>query len=186
MTLCSNYRKWVKIGKKKNSKIKFKYYDNYGLEEHKRNLIVNINNREYIYPPKAGVIIFNSNFDKVLMVLNNYNPYNMKWGLPKGHLDIKDYSFEDCASRELKEETGITLNIDKNDKFIKINNTRYYIYVLFENIINDLMPIDDKEIFRCEFKSIEFIPTLNINKESHTILTKKINYCVNNAKMIKL
>ena len=190
MTLCNdiiNQNQWTKINKrnkKKNNNIKIKYYDNYGEKESKRNLIVNINNREYVYPPKAGTIIFTTDFSKVLLVLNNYNPYNMKWGLPKGHLDKTDDSFEECASRELMEETGIKINISKDDKFIKINNTKYFIYVLDKDIINNLRPLDTNEIFRCEFKPIEYVPTLNLNKESITVLTKKIKYCTNNAKVI--
>ena len=52
-------------------------------------LYVTIGDRTLKYPPKAGIMLFNSTFDKILMVKNNYHPYPkcQKWGYPKGHLE---------------------------------------------------------------------------------------------------
>ena len=77
----------------------------------KRTLIVTINGEEHVYPPKAGVILFNKNLNKVLIVKSRgYYNSGTRWGLPKGHLENNELPNE-CAMRELYEETGIKINI---------------------------------------------------------------------------
>jgi len=101
-----------------------------------RTLVVTIKGVDHIYPPKAGVIIFNSAMDKILTVKNRGYGHESKWGIPKGHLDPEELPYQ-CAMRELWEETGIKLTIDQKAKnFIKkINNTVYYIYKLDEKLV---------------------------------------------------
>ena len=62
------------------------------------------------YPPKSGVVLFDSFFQQVLLVKNNYgDSKTSKWGLPKGHLE-KNESFIDGGHREFHEETGLYIN----------------------------------------------------------------------------
>jgi 8-oxo-dGTP pyrophosphatase MutT (NUDIX family) len=74
----------------------------------------------------AGCIILRE--DKVLLVLNKLSN---KWGFPKGHADAADKFLYRTALRELKEETGVTLekgNLSKG--CIKRNNTYYFVVVV--------------------------------------------------------
>ena len=79
---------------------------------------------------KAGGIIFNSSLSKVAMILNkdSYIKGECKWGLPKGHLK-KGESIYNGAKREIKEETGLTINLKKKNRCIKINDCYYYIII---------------------------------------------------------
>jgi 8-oxo-dGTP pyrophosphatase MutT (NUDIX family) len=64
----------------------------------------------------AGGVVFNYNHD-ILMIFRRG-----KWDLPKGKLD-KGETVEQCAVREVEEETGLT-NIDLGKKI----TTTYHIY----------------------------------------------------------
>jgi len=59
---------------------------------------------------KAGCVVFSEdNPNKVLVI---YNEKNGDYGFPKGHVE-KGESFEDCALRETKEETGLNVKLSK-------------------------------------------------------------------------
>lgn len=45
---------------------------------------------------------------QVLLVLRKNNPFKGKWALPGGFLEM-DEELEDCATRELYEETGVDM-----------------------------------------------------------------------------
>ena len=53
-----------------------------------------------IYPNKSGVILFNKNLDKIVLIQNKYLYLKgiKKYGLPKGHIN-NDETYEDCAIR---------------------------------------------------------------------------------------
>ena len=139
-----------------------------------KNLIVKVNDKIYTYPPKAGVLIFDKTLTKVLAVKNCYNPNNPKWGLPKGHME-EDEDFINCAKRELHEETGLIVNINETDPYIKINNSVYYVYYVL-NKVNNITPIDTNEINESRFVEIEELLTLNSNREMYIALTKKLKF----------
>lgn len=75
---------------------------------------------------KAGVILTSRDTTKVLAVINRncFNP--LKFGLPKGHREEKE-TLEQCASRELKEETGILVRVSARDPKIVVSETTYYL-----------------------------------------------------------
>ena len=66
---------------------------------------------------KAGVFFCDPTTNKVLLVQSR----GMKWGPPKGSIDNDDETIEECAIREVFEETGII--ITKND-LVDVNRTR--------------------------------------------------------------
>mgnify|MGYP001064747553 FL=1 len=151
------HRRWEKIN------------DGRGL----KNLIITVNNIEYFYPPKAGVIIFNTNLKKILIVKNKSieSANKFKWGIPKGHIEKNELPHE-CAMRELYEETGVRLNIYRNSKncIRCINNTIYYIFSIPETELK-ISPVDKKEIAKAQFHYINRIKSCSnlINKELHKI-----------------
>lgn len=55
--------------------------------------------------PAAGAIIMRDN--RILFVKRKYEPRAGKWSLPAGFMEY-DESPEECAVRELREETGLT------------------------------------------------------------------------------
>ena len=50
---------------------------------------------------------------KVLLIKRNIEPYKDCWALPGGFLRENDKTAEECALRELQEETGLTLSKDR-------------------------------------------------------------------------
>ena len=80
------------------------------------------------------------------------------WSFPKGHRERCDKTSLDCALRELKEETGISLHRDYiSTKRFKA--AEYYIYEIAEEyrtFIQDTREIEDADWFTyeqiCELK----------------------------------
>lgn len=73
---------------------------------------------------KAGVFVYDPTSDRILLVQS----CGRFWGPPKGSVE-DDETFEQCARRELKEETGI--NLEQNESFLKgcfLKNNAFYFY----------------------------------------------------------
>lgn len=66
----------------------------------------------YDYPRPAVtadcVVITNEPIAKVLLIQRGENPFKDSWALPGGFMEI-DETLDQCAIRELKEETGLQL-----------------------------------------------------------------------------
>lgn len=93
------------------------------------NTSVGRNRNNYVYhnknPKKAGIFIYTKN--TVLLVQSN----GRRWGPPKGTLEQGE-SYEDCALRELKEESGIELGKNQLGKpvmFSRIKACYYFVYL---------------------------------------------------------
>ena len=67
----------------------------------------------YDYPRPAVtadcVVITNEPIAKVLLIQRGENPFKDSWALPGGFMEI-DETLDQCAIRELKEETGLQLS----------------------------------------------------------------------------
>jgi ADP-ribose pyrophosphatase YjhB (NUDIX family) len=63
---------------------------------------------------------------KVLFIKRGKEPFKGKWALPGGRIEQKDATLVDAALRELKEETGITVNDPNKLEFVTTvgNSTR--------------------------------------------------------------
>lgn len=72
---------------------------------------------------KAGGIFHDKEQNKVLIVQSR----GRMWGFPKGTKENYE-TIEQCAIREIKEETGIEISNDVLEKSIKINNGRSTFY----------------------------------------------------------
>ena len=128
------------------------------------------------YPPKAGVLIFNHELTKILIVRNRYNKINPKWGLPKGHKEGNEEIFN-CARRETFEETGLNILISDKNYYVKVNNSYYYIFSLPEKLLSNLKPNETKEIAEIKLVDLKTIhDNYLLNRELNIILKKKINF----------
>ncbi len=76
----------------------------------------------------AGGLVFNDD-DELLMIFRRN-----KWDLPKGKLD-GDESIEECALREVKEETGLK-NLQL-EKFINITLHEYFDQFSNEEVVKE-------------------------------------------------
>lgn len=150
-------------------------------------LCIKIGENIYKYPPKGGVIVFNQSMTKILMVRNNYHPWVQcqKWGFPKGHCN-EDEKYYECASREFKEETGFTINVTSDARFITINNSRYYVYRMKNEIVNQAIPQDTNEINKVEWQPFNVVGQIKMNKEAIVLFTKKLELAKRIATDIEL
>jgi 8-oxo-dGTP pyrophosphatase MutT (NUDIX family) len=87
---------------------------------------------EYIYTPvfkhrtkKAGILIYDPEKDKILIVQSRGN----LWGIPKGSFKHERETETECAVRELFEETGLELSEDALSEKITIYNNSIYFFV---------------------------------------------------------
>mgnify|MGYP004007116693 FL=1 len=94
------------------------------------------------------------------MILRKKDPESGKWCLPGGYLSW-DETVEECAAREVKEETGYII---KDLKFLKINSNpnreeRQNIVLFFKaNIKEKKDPIDLDEVIKIKWFSLDELP----------------------------
>lgn len=73
---------------------------------------------------KAGVFIYDPDTEKVLLVQSRGH----LWGLPKGTIKYGE-SDRQCAIREVKEETGLTISPGSFTRALRINHCALYFYM---------------------------------------------------------
>lgn len=96
--------------------------------------------------------------NKVLLVKGRQG--EKKWSFPKGHRESYDCSPLDCALRELKEETGLSLK-ESFQMSKKYRAGEYYIFFVPAEL--EAHPIDTQEIEDVRWFSLEEMADLNKN-----------------------
>lgn len=95
-----------------------------------RSLFYNTINMINVQKPRlslgAGVVVYNTKTNKILLVKDKYHNY---WGFPKGGIDRTDKSAKHAAVRELYEETGINIRVSQL-------NPNFYAKTFVEDIKN--------------------------------------------------
>lgn len=108
--------------------------------------------------PKPVAWVLVKKDDKYLLVKRTHNPDKGEWDIPGGFLEEGE-SFRDAAVRELEEETGVEINIDKLSFYNTISFERGekpVVGVIFRVELNNIPEIkaqDDAE--KALFWSIE-------------------------------
>lgn len=123
---------------------------------------------------KCGCVVLDKEMKHILLVQNNYAYISGKeqWGLPKG-LRENGETFAMCASRELFEETGLSIPIRDSMLKIKIMNTYYFPVILKDKI--DLHTNDTDEIKSVKWFSLDNIKSIPINRETNLFITLKLD-----------
>ncbi|KAJ6010627.1 hypothetical protein N7451_002039, partial [Penicillium sp. IBT 35674x] len=96
-----------------------------------------------IMNPRVGVAVFVVNQEGKFVIGKRKGSHGAgTWALPGGHLEFGE-SFEDCAKRELVEETGLDI-IDL--EFLTATNDimkaeeKHYITIFMKGVISDVSP----------------------------------------------
>lgn len=84
-----------------------------------------IKHKKLLFPKKAGVFIYDSFQNSVLLVQSR----GLKWGIPKGSANPNEDAIS-TAIRELYEETGITVGKGalRSSRVLTVSNTKYFMH----------------------------------------------------------
>ena len=106
---------------------------------------------ESIEKKYVNIMVIAPDDDILILRRANYmKKYGDKWGFPGGSIDKKDKDSKTAIIRELKEETGIELSWDEENKYLK----------KFDTIKNDDNSISEYFIVNLESK-----PNIKISRE---------------------
>ncbi|MCU6707349.1 NUDIX domain-containing protein [Paenibacillus sp. J5C_2022] len=103
----------------------------------------------------AAAVILNAE-GEVLLVKHNYGKYN--WELPGG-LSEKNESAEDTAKREVFEETGLEVTVERLSGvyFEPEHDMHHFAFICALNDSQQPHP-DSKEVTECKYYRIEDLP----------------------------
>lgn len=107
----------------------------------------------------AGVIIYDRINDAIVIVKGNQDIYSF----PKGHKKRTE-SMEECAVREIHEETGLIFSVDTIKQCNAINVFEYTYYIMHMddgmNTLTNFNVVDHREINSCNWYTITELLTL--------------------------
>lgn len=92
------------------------------------------------------------------------------WSFPKGRMSSDDTTEEECAIRELYEETGIKLETIKGMPRIVIGKNVYFAYHTNRNSYNSFTIHDNYEVGEVCWKNVEELRKLTCNKDLRAII----------------
>ncbi len=120
---------------------------------------------------KAGILFINITND-IIRVLLARNRTSGIWGFPKGKCK-KEKEEEECAKREVYEETGIIVDNLKGKDIFRPSEAGYFIVDVNDINEYDLTNIQDTfEIDIVEWKTIQELEILNTNKDVKAFIKK--------------
>lgn len=115
-----------------------------------------------------GGIIKCSTTGKYLLVKG----FTGKWSFPKGHRE-KNESPQECAKREIYEETGIVIDDIVNKKAIFISIYYYFNINFEEEVLTN--PIDTNEVKDIRWFLPQETEMINKNKDVNVFFTRLLN-----------
>ncbi len=148
-------------------------------------------NKKYCYEyPRASItadcVVFRYEDDKlqVLLIERGNEPYKGNWAIPGGFLDM-DETIEECATRELKEETGLDVaNFSQVRAFTAVNRDprgRTVSIALWAVVrYADCVPTAGDDAAKAQWFSIDNLPKLAFDHSEILI------YCIEAMKRCNL
>jgi 8-oxo-dGTP pyrophosphatase MutT (NUDIX family) len=124
-----------------------------------------------------GGIIKCSTTGKYLLVKG----FTGKWSFPKGHRE-KNESPQECAKREIYEETGIVIDDIKDKKATFVSIYYYFNFDFKEEVQTN--PIDTNEVKDIKWFLPEETETINKNKDVNVFFSKLLNNIKKEQEMI--
>lgn len=131
----------------------------------------------------VDLLIFNQDCSKILLINRADHPFVNKLALPGGFYIPSDQTIEEAASRELKEETSVSLKIT-NKNLVKLTSTKnrdprgWVISIAYKIVVNenDVKPIANSDALYANWVDINSIKEDNMAFDHFEIL----NYSLNN------
>ena len=103
-------------------------------------------NRNKRKSTSCGAVVWRVHDGELELLLIKQFAHKDSWGIPKGHLD-KGESFEQCARREVKEETGVLVTLGERlpDTHVSFKNeSKTVVSYLANPVSNELLPGNDE------------------------------------------
>jgi len=126
----------------------------------------------------SAAICVNEN-KEILMVLQGKQNEQKKWSIPTGGKEENE-TFEECCIREVKEETGYQVIIDR--KFYEKNGMSYglqiHVHYYIVTVVGGERMIQDPDnlIYEIEWKSIEDLINLELTfPEDRALIINLLN-----------
>ncbi|AHL67591.1 hypothetical protein DH26_gp098 [Chloriridovirus anopheles1] len=110
---------------------------------------------------KAGVLVM---WQDHILLTQSYNNF---WGIPKGQIEPFDQSTKHCAERELREETGLVVDLEEKDLHSVLMNC--YIYKLCLSDKVDAFELEGLDSTGIGWINLKCASSLHLN-----VLTKKL------------
>ncbi len=131
----------------------------------------------------VDLLIFNQDCSKILLINRADHPFVNKLALPGGFYIPSDQTIEEAASRELKEETSVSLKIT-NKNLVKITSIKnrdprgWVISIAYKVVVNenDVKPIANSDALYANWVDVNSIKEDNMAFDHFEIL----NYSLNN------
>lgn len=105
----------------------------------------------------VGVTAFVVKKNQILLLKNTYQYY---WALPGGYLK-KDESFQESIEREILEETGLKVKMDRILKVKTVQNKPVLNIILICHVMKGILKVDQKEVQEARFFDLNNLPDLD-------------------------
>lgn len=133
------------------------------------------------YEKSCGVVIFRRENDKIeYLIIRQKN--DSHWGYPKGHVEERETERE-TAIREVKEETGLSINIMDNfrvkDKYFINGNTMKEVIFFLGKAVDNSVNMQYEEISDYKWADVNLAMQLLTYESSKKILYKADLYIKN-------
>jgi len=146
--------------------------------------VTNIHLAKHKIPITASVVLFRERDDKVQVLIGRRraNPLKGAWSLPGGHKE-KDEPIQDTAHRELKEETGLSVDpllfVDRGWRYKDTEKER--IDSVFVGVVSDeAVPEGTSDLADPQWMDLSSLPDLAFNhaemiqRAYHLVFSKKL------------
>ena len=139
--------------------------------------------RSYPNRPIVGVgaVVFRD--DRVLLIKRGKPPRMGDWSLPGGMQEIGETVFE-AASREVQEETGVTISdialIDVVDSITRDGDARVQFHYTLVDVVAKWRsgePAGGSDAMHAEFMSFDEVSKIVLWRETHRIIAKAREMC---------
>ena len=116
----------------------------------------------------CGCVVYKVFDDRIYFLLVRPFKDRDSWGVPKGHIDAGE-TIETCALREVYEETGIVVKLEKQlpDVSTKFKNEHKTVITFLAQQVCDSMPRpQDGENVEVKWFASDELPTIHIYQRS--------------------
>lgn len=145
------------------------------LEKYDRN--------DYEAPSVAvDLLVFNKDQSKILLINRGAHPYVNKLALPGGFYQPTDKSVEYAATRELLEETSVSINITEKD-LVKITSTKgrdprgWIISIAYKVVIDEdaIRPLANSDALYANWVEVKSLSKDNLAFDHYDIITSALD-----------